>query len=113
LTSGLVLKKLISAKNENLQAQEVQADPKDSAAERVINFPGQFNGLASSIIIDNQDGANAVTVRLNRSINSITIPASSFRTFNDSYIEQINLTGASTNVQVAAQVVSLEDLGLT
>jgi len=111
LVTGLVLENKISAKREDLNTQTV-VTIKDSASASITNYAQQFNGLASSVLIDNQDGANPVTVRINRGINTITIPASNFRAFNDSFIEQIDLTGASTNVQLSAQVVSLQELGL-
>jgi len=111
LVTGLVLENKISAKREDLTSQTVTTI-KDSASASITNYAQQFNGLASSVLIDNQDGANAVTVRINRGVNTITIPASNFRAFNDSFIEQIDLTGASTDVQLTAQVVSLRELGL-
>jgi len=112
MVTGLVLQNQISAKKDNLVSQTVLST-KSSAAALIINYPGSFNGLASSVLIDNQDGANAVTVRINRnSAGTQTIPASGFRAFNDSFIEQIDLTGASTDTQVTAQVVTLSELGL-
>ena len=66
--------------------------------------------LAQSILIDNQDAANAVTVRLNRSVNAITIPPGNQRIFNDAWIEQIDLTGPSTNTQVTAQISPLTQI---
>jgi len=61
-------------------------------------------------MIDNQDAANAVTFRINRSTNTITIPAGNQRIFNDAWIEQIDLTGASTNTQVTAQISPLTQI---
>jgi len=112
MVTGLALQNKVSAKKDDLVSQTV-INRKSSATAIVINYPGSFNGMASSVLIDNQDGANAETVRINRnSAGTITIPASGFRAFNDSFIEQIDLSGASTNTQVTAQVVSLKELGL-
>jgi len=112
MVSGLVLQNKVSAKKDDLVTQTVIRS-KTSATALVINFPALFNGLASSVLIDNQDGGNSETIRINRnSAGTVTIPASSFRAFNDSFIEQIDLTGAGTNTQVTAQVVSLKELGL-
>ncbi len=61
-------------------------------------------------MIDNQDAANAVTFRINHSVNSITIPAGNQRIFNDAWIEQIDLTGPSTNTQVTAQISPLTQI---
>lgn len=111
MVTGLVLENKISAKREDLVTQTVTTI-KTSSADFITNYAQQFNGLASSVLIDNQDGSNPVTVRINRGVNTITIPASNFRAFNDSFIEQIDLTGASTDTQLSAQVVLLKDLGL-
>jgi len=113
MTTGLVTLNLPAAKSNQWNPKTVIGQPKTAAAARIINFPAEFNGLANSVLIDNQDGGNAVTVRLNRGTLTIVIPSSGFRAFNDSWIEQLDLTGASTDVQVTAQVVSLSDLGLT
>ena len=61
-------------------------------------------------MIDNQDAANAVTVRFNLQINAVVIAGGNFRTFNDAWIEQINLTGASTNTQVTSQVSPIQEV---
>jgi len=112
MVTGLVIQNTVSAKKDDLTSQTV-LNIKNSAAALIINYPALFNGLASSVLIDNQDGANPVTVRINRnSAGVLTIPASGFRSFNDSFIEQIDLTGASTDTQVTAQVTSLSELGL-
>ena len=85
-------------------------DLKTTAAATIVNYPAQYQSLAQSLLIDNQDAANAVTVRLNRSTNTITIGSSNFRTFNDAWIEQIDLTGASTDTQVTAQITPLTQI---
>jgi len=111
LTSGIAPIAKISAKSEALISFPI-SDVKDGAAEKIINFPAQYGGLASSVLIDNQDSSNSVTVKINRGFQTITVPASTFRAFNDSWIEQINLTGASTNTQVTADIVSREQIGV-
>ena len=85
-------------------------DLKPAAAALIVNYPAQYQSLAQSLLIDNQDAGNAVTVRLNRSTNTITIEASNFRAFNDAWIEQIDLTGPSTNTQVTAQISPLTQI---
>ena len=85
-------------------------DLKPAAAALIVNYPAQYQSLAQSLLIDNQDAGNAVTVRLNRSTNTITIAASNFRAFNDAWIEQIDLTGPSTNTQVTAQISPLTQI---
>lgn len=71
-----------------------------------------FLGLSNSVLIDNQDAVNAVTVQINKQLSSLTIAAGNFRAFNDAWIEQINLTGPSTNTQVTSQVSPLTQLGI-
>ena len=100
----------ISARNLSLQLNTV-VQVKNTANPLIINFPAQYQSLSQSLLIDNQDAANPVTVMLNNTVqNTITIAAGNFRAFNDAWIEQINLTGASTNTQVTAQIASLRDI---
>lgn len=101
----------ISAKSEALISFPV-SHVKDSSATKIINYPAEVLGLAQSVLIDNQDSANAVTVRINHGFQTITIPASGFRAFNDSWIEQLDLSGASTDTQVTAQIVGRDQLGI-
>lgn len=110
MTSGITLGPRLSAKNESLVSFTV-VDIKDSSAAKIVNYPSQYLAVAQSILVDNQDSTNAVTVRINRGVNTVTVPASGFRSFNDSWIEQIDTTGASTDTQITAQIVLRKDLG--
>ena len=109
MVSGLAVLPKVSAKNLTLKLNTV-IDLKTTANPLVVNYPAQYQSLANSILIDNQDAANPVTVRLNRSTNVITIAAGNFRTMNDSWIEQIDLTGTSTNTQLTAQISPLKQI---
>ena len=109
MVTGLVTQPLISAKNLSLKLRTV-VNLKTTAAQLVINYPALHQGLSNSVIIDNQDPANAVTVRFNLQINAITISGGNFRVFNDAWIEQINLTGPSTNTQVTSQVSPIQQV---
>ena len=100
---------LVSARNLSLKLRTV-VDLKTTAAQLIINFPAQHQGLSNSVMIDNQDAANAVTVRFNLQINAITIAGGNFRAFNDAWIEQINLTGPSTNTQITSQISPLQQI---
>ena len=100
---------LVSARNLSLKLRTV-VDLKTTAAQLVINYPAQHQGLSNSVMVDNQDAINAVTVRFNLQINSITIAGGNFRTFNDAWIEQINLTGPSTNTQITSQVSPIQQV---
>lgn len=109
MVTGLVTQPLISAKNLSLKLRTV-VDLKTTAAQLVINYPALHQGLSNSVMVDNQDAANAVTVRFNLQINAVVIAAGNFRTFNDAWIEQINLTGPSTNTQVTSQVSPIQEV---
>lgn len=100
---------IVSARNLNLKLNTV-IDLKTTANPLIVNYPAQYQALSQSLLIDNQDAANAVTVSLNRSINQVTIAGGNFRAFNDAWIEQLNLTGPSTNTQVTAQVSPLTQI---
>ena len=99
----------MSAKNLSLKLRTV-VNLKTTAGQLVINYPALHQGLSNSVMVDNQDAANAVTVRFNLQINSVTIAAGNFRVFNDAWIEQINLTGPSTNTQVTSQVSPIQQV---
>ena len=103
MVSGLAVLPKISARNLNLKLNTV-IDLKTTANPLIVNYAASYQSLSNSLLIDNQDAANAVTLRLNRSVNTITIAGGNFRTFNDAWIEQIDLTGPSTNTQVTAQI---------
>lgn len=109
---GYVLSVKKSPNNTNLIFLPVGPDTKTSATAVKINYMEKYNGLASSVLLDNQDAANSETVRINNGLNTITIPASAFRTFDTSWVEQISLEGASTNMQVSAQLVMRDQLGI-
>jgi len=109
LVTGLAMQPLISARSLNLKLRTV-VDLKTTALELIINYPASHVGLANSVLIDNQDAANAVTIRFNRQINTTTLAAGNFRAFNDTWQEQINLTGPSTNVQITSQVAPLDQI---
>ena len=99
----------VSARNLTLKLNTV-IDLKQTANPLIVNYPAAYQSLAQSILIDNQDAANPVTVRLNRSTNTITIAGGNFRAFNDAWIEQIDCTGLSTNTQVTAQISPLTQI---
>jgi len=109
MVSGLTYLPKISAKSTNLLLTTVN-DTKDSGATKIINFQAEYLGLAASVLIDNQDATNPVTIKINNNFNTITLSSSSFRAFNDAWIEQIELSGASTDCQVTAQVTPINRL---
>jgi len=109
LVSGLSVLPKISARNLNLKLNTV-IDLKTTANPLIVNYPAQYQSLSQSLLIDNQDAGNAVTMRINRSVNTITIAAGNFRAFNDAWIEQIDLTGPSTNTQVTSQISPLTQI---
>lgn len=109
MVSGLATLPKQSARSLTLELTTV-IQVKNTSNELIINFPASYQGLAQSIMIDNQDTANSVTVRINRGVNTINIGANDFRALNDAWIEQLNLTGGSTDTQVTAQVATLTSI---
>ena len=111
MVSGLTVLPKISARNLDLKLNTV-VNIKNTANPLVINYPAMFLSLSNSVLVDNQDAVNAVTVQINRQLSNLTIAAGNFRAFNDAWIEQINLTGPSTNTQVTSQVSPLSQIGI-
>lgn len=102
-----------------IQGFEVLTKPKDTSAEsfpvfiqvpagttRTITFPTEFNAIAISCLIENQDAANAASFMINSSTNTpINLAASSFRSFDSMNIVSVRVTaGAAGVVDVFAQV---------
>ena len=76
---------------------------------QVIDFANQFGGPATSLIIDNTDGAQSVTYNVNgQFLTPLNLAASSFRTFDNMIISRVEIDstgGPSTQpVQITAQV---------
>ena len=111
MVSGLTVLPKISARNLYLKLNTV-VNIKNTANPLVINYPASFQSLSNSVLVDNQDAVNSVTVQINRQLSNLTIAAGNFRAFNDAWIEQINLTGPSTNTQVTSQVSPLSQIGI-
>ena len=102
-----------------IQGFEVLTKPKDTSAEsfpvfiqvpagttRTINFPTEFNAIAISVLIENQDAANAASFMLNSSTNTpINLAASSFRSFDSMNIVSVTVTAGAAGVcDIFAQV---------
>jgi len=111
LVSGLAVLPIISAKNLELKLRTV-VNLKTTANPLIINYPALQQALAQSIMLDNQDAANPCTVKINGQTNTITIPGGGTRIFNEAWIEQVDITGASTNVQVTSQVSPLQQISV-
>ena len=76
---------------------------------QVVDFANRFGGPATSLIIDNTDGAQAVTYNVNgQFLTPLNLVASSFRTFDNMIISRVEIDstgGPSTQpVQITAQV---------
>lgn len=111
MVSGLAVLPIISAKNLDLKLRTI-VNLKTTAAPLIINYPAQQQALAQSILIDNQDAANPCTVKINGQTNTITIAGGNFRIFNEAWIEQLDITGASLNTQVTSQVSPLQQISV-
>ena len=76
---------------------------------QVVDFANRFGGPATSLIIDNTDGAQSVTYNVNgQFLTPLNLGASSFRTFDNMIISRVEIDstgGPSTQpVQITAQV---------
>ena len=102
-----------------IQGFEVLTKPKDTNAEsfpvfiqvppgttRTITFPTEFNAIAISVLIENQDAANAASFMLNSSTNTpINLAASSFGSFDNMNIVSVTVTAGAAGVcDIFAQV---------
>tara|TARA_R110002012_G_scaffold134940_2_gene288560 strand:+ start:180 stop:536 length:357 start_codon:yes stop_codon:yes gene_type:complete len=105
-----------------IQGFEVLTKPKDTSIEsfpifitipanitRTVTFPTEFNAVAISIQIENQDSANAASYRINSSTNPmINLPASNFRSFSDMNIVSVTVTtGAAGVTVISGQMAAL------
>ena len=106
----------------NIQGFEVLTKPASTEIEsfpifitipantlRVVTFPTEFNSVAISLQIENQDGANAASYRINSSTNPmINLPASNFRSFSDMNIVSVTVTtGAAGVCIISGQMAAL------
>jgi hypothetical protein len=76
---------------------------------QVVDFANRFGGPATSLIIDNTDGAQSITYNVNgQFLTPLNLGASSFRTFDNMIISRVEIdstSGPSTQpVQITAQV---------
>jgi hypothetical protein len=80
-----------------------------AATTRVISFPDEFLGIAVSINVQNEDGANPATFRYGgEALPSMNIPASSFRTVTDTRVKLLQIiTGAAGVCIVEAQLIPI------
>lgn len=79
---------------------------------KTISFPEQAGGIAISMQLENQDGANAATYRIN-GISSVdqNLGASQFRGVNEIPISMVRIVaGAAGAVIVRAEIVRFADL---
>lgn len=86
-----------------------------AGATRIVNFFGEFHGIASGLQVINRDGANAITIILNNDrTNAFTIPASGSLGMSDQWIEQIEIVAGAAGVSVLqAQLTPGNELGIT
>ena len=106
----------------NIQGFEVLTKPASTELEsfpifitvpagttRQVVFPTEFNAIAIGLQIENQDGANFCTYRINSSTNvPIQIPASNFRSFSQMNIVSVTIVaGAAGPVILSGQMAAL------
>jgi len=76
---------------------------------RVITFPTEFNAIAISLQIENQDATNAASYRLNSSIGPmINLPSSNFRSFSNMNIVSVTIQpGAAGPTIISGQMAAM------
>ena len=72
-----------------------------AGATRVISFPDEFLGYAVSLLVQNEDGANAATIRIGgASQAALNVPASAFRTWDNVDIKLIEIVAGAGGVTI-------------
>lgn len=76
---------------------------------RVVTFPTEFCAMAISIQIENQDGTNAASYRINSDIQPmVNLPASNFRSLNNMNIVSVTIdSGAAGPTIITGQMAAL------
>ena len=76
---------------------------------RVITFPTEFNAIAISLQIENQDATNAASYRLNSSIGTmVNLPSSNFRSFSNMNIVSCTIQpGAAGPTIISGQMAAM------
>ena len=76
---------------------------------RVVTFPTEFNAIAISLQIENQDAANAASYRLNSSTDTlVNLPASNFRSFSNMNIVSVTIQpGAAGPTIISGQMAAM------
>ena len=76
---------------------------------RIITFPTEFNAIAISLQIENQDSANAASYRLNSSVGPmINLPSSNFRSFSNMNIVSVTVQpGAAGPTIISGQMAAM------
>lgn len=76
---------------------------------RVVTFPTEFNAIAISIQMENQDSANSASYRINSDIQTmVNLPASNFRSLNNMNIVSVTIdSGAAGPTIITGQMAAL------
>jgi|TARA_R110000737_G_scaffold313066_1_gene322522 hypothetical protein len=76
---------------------------------RVITFPTEFNAIAISLQIENQDATNAASYRLNSSTDPlVNLPSSNFRSFSQMNIVSVTVQpGAAGPTILSGQMAAM------
>lgn len=85
-----------------------------AGATRIINFYGEFGGIASGYQVINRDAANAITIIINNDrANSFTIPANGSFGASDQWVEQLEIVAGAAGVSVVTfQYTPINELGI-
>ena len=76
-----------------------------STVARTIVFPEEFFGSAVNVLIDNRDGLNNLTYRVNTNVGAVkTVGASEIETVSDAKVVLLQILPGSIDWEVQAQV---------
>jgi len=62
-----------------------------AGTKRVISFPNRFFGIATAIILSNEDGADKARYRFEESQDFIDLPANQFRTVDFTLVRRLEI----------------------
>jgi len=84
-----------------------------AGTKEVIYFPSRFFGIATAIILSNEDGADKAQYRFEESQSFIDLPANQFRTVDFSLIRRLEIdhtVASGAPVIVEAQVTPFKEI---
>jgi len=79
-----------------------------AVAKTVISFPNRFFGVATAVILSNENGADKATYRYEESQDFIDLPAGQFRTVDFTLIRRLEIDTSLMVVDSAPVIVEAQ-----